>query len=168
MVYVIQACWQLASRIRMELVPSWSCSQAVWHISLLYVLWKTPDDGQRNSPKHVLFYSKNKFEILVHLGGFVIRIYDDARSTERQSGVWRCCTFSYYFVFRYNFLGPNQFTVRYLIFHFSCSRPISVPVTLLWLAFSPDYGIPITKHKWCYFCHMTPHIRVWSLFHAKG
>ena len=29
MVYVIQVCWQLASRIRMELVPSWSCSQAV-------------------------------------------------------------------------------------------------------------------------------------------
>jgi len=35
MVYVIQVCWQLASRIGMELVPSWSCSQAgskpVWH-----------------------------------------------------------------------------------------------------------------------------------------
>jgi len=23
---------------------------------------KTPDDGQRNYPKHVKFYSKNKFE----------------------------------------------------------------------------------------------------------
>ena len=28
---------------------------------------KTPDDGQRNCPKHVEFYSKNKFEKLVHL-----------------------------------------------------------------------------------------------------
>jgi len=27
MVYVIQVCWQLARRIRMEPVPSWSCSQ---------------------------------------------------------------------------------------------------------------------------------------------
>jgi len=35
---------------------------------------KTPDDGQRNCPKHVEFYSKNKFEKLVHLVGFVIRI----------------------------------------------------------------------------------------------
>ena len=35
---------------------------------------KTPDDGQRNCPKHVEFYSKNKFENLVHLVGFIIRI----------------------------------------------------------------------------------------------
>ena len=34
---------------------------------------KTPDDGQRNCPKHVEFYSKNKFDKLVHLVGFVIR-----------------------------------------------------------------------------------------------
>ena len=36
---------------------------------------KTPDDGQRNCPKHVDFYSKNKFEKLVHLVGFIIRKY---------------------------------------------------------------------------------------------
>jgi len=35
---------------------------------------KTPDDGQRNCPKNVEFYSKNKFEKLVHLFGFIIRI----------------------------------------------------------------------------------------------
>ena len=45
---------------------------------------KTPDDGQRNCPKHLEFYSKNKFEKLVHLVGFIIRIYNDARSPERQ------------------------------------------------------------------------------------
>jgi hypothetical protein len=82
-VYVMQVCWQLASRIRTELV---SCSQAVnkpvWHIPLLCVQWKTPDDGQRNSPKHVDFYLKK--EKLVHLVGFIIRIYHDARSPERQ------------------------------------------------------------------------------------
>ena len=43
-----------------------------------------PDDGQRNCPKHVEFYSKNKFEKLVHLVGFIIRIYHDAQSPERQ------------------------------------------------------------------------------------
>jgi hypothetical protein len=33
----------------------------------------TPDDGQRNCPKHVEFHSKNKFEKLLHLVGFIIR-----------------------------------------------------------------------------------------------
>jgi len=42
----------------------------------------SPDDGQRNCPKHVEFHSKNKFEKLVHLVGFIIRIYHDARSSE--------------------------------------------------------------------------------------
>jgi len=32
------------------------------YIPLLYVQWKTPEDGQRNFPKHVEFYSKNIFE----------------------------------------------------------------------------------------------------------
>ena len=35
---------------------------------------KTPDDGQRNCPKHVEFYSNNKFEKLMNLVGFIIRI----------------------------------------------------------------------------------------------
>ena len=35
---------------------------------------KTPDDGQRNYPKHEEFYSKNKFQKSVHLVGFSIRI----------------------------------------------------------------------------------------------
>ena len=60
-VYVIQVCWQLAS------------SKPVWHIPMLCVQWKTPDDGQRNCPKHVKFHSKNKFEKLVHLVGFTVR-----------------------------------------------------------------------------------------------
>ena len=71
MVYVIQVCGQLASR------SICSCSQAVrkpvWHLPLLCVQWKTPDDRQRNCPKHVEFHSKNKFEKLVHLVGFIVR-----------------------------------------------------------------------------------------------
>jgi hypothetical protein len=71
MVHVIQVCWQLVSR------SICSCSQAVskpvWHVPLLCVQWKTPDNGQRNCPKHVEFHSKNKSEILVHLVGFIIR-----------------------------------------------------------------------------------------------
>ena len=59
-------------------------SKPVWHIPLLCVQWKTPDDGQRNCAKHVEFYSKNKFEKLVLIVGFIIRIYHDVRSPERQ------------------------------------------------------------------------------------
>jgi len=61
-----------------EANPSWSCSQAVskpvCYISLLCVLWKTPDDEQRNYLKHVESYSKNKFDKLVHLIDCIIRI----------------------------------------------------------------------------------------------
>jgi len=60
-------------------VPSWYCSRAVskpvWHITLLCVQWKFPDDGERNCPKHVEFYFKNKFEKSVNLVGFIIRKY---------------------------------------------------------------------------------------------
>jgi len=56
---------------------SGSCSQAVskpvWHIPLLCVQWKTPNDGLRNCPKHVEFQFKNKFEKLVRQVGFIIR-----------------------------------------------------------------------------------------------
>ena len=45
---------------------------------------KPPDDGQRNCPKHVEFHSKNKFEKLVHLVGFITGIYHDARQHELQ------------------------------------------------------------------------------------
>jgi len=86
-VYVIQVCCQVASRIRTEPVPSWSCCQQIYMTYTIGVCvqWKTADDGQRNCPKYVEFYSQNKFEKLVHLVGFIIRIYHEARSPERQS-----------------------------------------------------------------------------------
>jgi len=95
MVYVIQVCWQFDSDQDQD-IPSWSCSQAVskpvWHIPLLCVQWKPLVDGQRNCLIYVEFYSKNKFEKSVHLVGFIIRIYHEARSRERQIGIpsWSC------------------------------------------------------------------------------
>jgi len=38
-------------------------AKPVWYYLLLCVQWKTPDDGQRNCPKHVEFYSKKIWEI---------------------------------------------------------------------------------------------------------
>ena len=82
-------------------VPSWSWSQVVsktvWHIPLLCVQWKTPGDGQRNCPKHVDFYSKNKFEKLVHLFGFIIRICHDKRSPEQQNKITLCGKTEFFF-----------------------------------------------------------------------
>jgi len=81
MVYVIQFCWQLASRIRMvRLEPACKLSANLY--VLLCVQWKPPDDGQRNFSKHVEFYSKNKFEESVHLVGFTKRIHSLVLSLE--------------------------------------------------------------------------------------
>jgi len=45
------------------------------YIQVCYVYSeKIPDDGHRNCPKHVEFYCKNKFEKLVHLFVFIIRL----------------------------------------------------------------------------------------------
>ena len=51
---------------------------------LLCIQYQTPDEGQKSCTKHVDFYSKNQFEKLVDLVGFIIGIYHDARSHECQ------------------------------------------------------------------------------------
>ena len=67
------------------LIPLASSQHNLYDIYLLLCVqcW-TPDDGQRNCLKHVELYSKNKFEKLVHLVGFIIRIYHDTRSSKCQ------------------------------------------------------------------------------------
>ena len=85
MVYVIQVCWQLARRIktfRPNPVRKLSANlYDIYHCSVYSE--KIPDDGHRNCPKHAEFYSKNKFDKLVHLFGFIVRMYHDGRSPER-------------------------------------------------------------------------------------
>jgi hypothetical protein len=61
---------------------------------LLCIQYYIPDDGQKTCPKHVEFYSKNKFEKLVHLVGFIIRIYHDARTSECQIRITYSLTIS--------------------------------------------------------------------------
>jgi len=58
-----------------------SCQQTCMTYTIAVCTVKTPDDGQGNCPKHVEFYSNNKLE---HLVGFIIRIYHDELSPERQ------------------------------------------------------------------------------------
>ena len=51
-------------------------SKPVWHIRLLCLQWKTADDRQSNCPKHVEFYSKNKFENLGHVVAFIVSSFE--------------------------------------------------------------------------------------------
>ena len=69
MVYVIQVCWQLASRIRMFQLSA--NLYGIYHCCVYSE--KTHDDGQRNCPKHVGSYSKKEFDKLLHLAGFIVR-----------------------------------------------------------------------------------------------
>jgi hypothetical protein len=63
MVYIIPFCRQLASRIRMELQfqpdPARKLSTNLYDIYIAVCREKeTPDDGQRNCPKHAEIHSK--------------------------------------------------------------------------------------------------------------
>jgi len=42
-------------------------ARSITYTNSVCTVKKTLDDGQRNCPKHVEFYSKNKFEKLMHL-----------------------------------------------------------------------------------------------------
>ena len=67
-------------KVPLSIIRSFSLYIQQWYMSYN----KRAGSGQRNCPKHVEFYSKNKFEKLVHLVGVTIRIYHDGRSPERQ------------------------------------------------------------------------------------
>jgi len=92
MVYVIQACRQPSSRIRMErssiLILLESCQQ-IWMTYTIAVCsvknfwWWTKEMSETC---RISF--QNKFEKLVRLVGFIIRICHDARSHERQKMFW--------------------------------------------------------------------------------
>ena len=70
------------------LIPLASSQHNLYDIYLLLcVQCQTPDDGQRNCPKYVQYYSKNQFKKLVLLVGFIIRIFQEARSSECQNRV---------------------------------------------------------------------------------
>ena len=68
-----------------NLIQLASSQQNLYDIHLLLCIqYLTPDDGQKICPKYVEFQSKNKFEKLMHLVGFIIRIYHYAQSSECQ------------------------------------------------------------------------------------
>jgi len=76
-----------------------------WLKLLLCVQWRTPDDGQRNCPKHVEFLFNYKFEKSVHLVGFIIR------SLTRCTVTWTSHT-AVFLKFLFFFLLTNPFWFR--------------------------------------------------------
>jgi hypothetical protein len=88
MVYVIQVCRQLTSRIRKESHPSPARKLStnlydIYHRSV-YSEW-IPDDGQTHCPKHVAFHVKNKIcEISASTWFYYKEICYDARSHDRK------------------------------------------------------------------------------------
>jgi len=84
----------MSRTVPLSIIRSFSLYTQQWYITGLLTACELsancPDNGQRNCPKYVEFYSKNKFEKLVHLVGFIIRICQDAWSPERQNTVV-CC-----------------------------------------------------------------------------
>jgi len=82
--------------VPLSIIRSFSLYTKQWYMSYrfagslqwanLYDIYHCCVYRQRNCPKHVEFYPKNKFEKLVSLVGFIIRICHDAQSPEHQ--IW--------------------------------------------------------------------------------
>jgi len=93
MVCVIQVCWQLASRIRTAiLILLASCVTYTIAVCTVKNSWWWTEELCET---YRILY-QNKFEKLVHLVGFIIRIYHDARSPERQKQflfAWKTCIY---------------------------------------------------------------------------
>ena len=99
-VYVIQVSWLLASGHEMDL-HFVSASKQSTNLNDIYLMlcvqsW-TPDDGRKDRPKHVEWYSITLK--IVDLVDFTIEIYHNARSHERH-----ICDLSYHM--KYYFPRP--------------------------------------------------------------
>jgi len=130
-----------------------ACSQAVrkpvWHMPLLCIQWKTPDDEQRNCPKHIEFYSKNKFEKLVHLDGFIIRIYHDARSPERQLHV--TCFKFYVKMARWWFNDGNLLSIGWIIKYY-CIWLTHIYIYTSYCFFNSIWQLDVLYKNWIIYC----------------
>jgi hypothetical protein len=129
--------------VPLSVIRSFSLYTQQWYMSLLCVQWQTPVDGQRNCPKHVEFHSKNKFEKLVHLVGFIIRkecgMYSSVAGYNLMVG---CCE---------QVMNPRTWNVlsslsRWILLHglISCCLLFSTPSeysTICWGMFNPKVRV---------------------------
>ena len=131
MAYVIQVCWQLASRIRMcHLDHARKLSAKVFDILVYHCCVYSEkllmmDRG--TVPKHIEFHSKNKFEKLVRLAGFIVRkhvmLYQSAQLCDRKTfiiaALWQSYCIVTTHVSKSNFLNKhiNYFNVSSALFY---------------------------------------------------
>ena len=87
MLYVIQVCWQLASRIRTKpvLILLASCQKTCMKYTIAVCTVKISWWWTEGLSEACRFLFQIKFEKLVRLFGFIIRIYQDASSPQRQN-----------------------------------------------------------------------------------
>ena len=92
--------------VPLSIIRSFPLYTQQWHMSYRFADSLLADlcDGLGNYLKHVEVYSKNKFEKLVHLVGFVVRIYHDLRSPERRINQYICLYTLYVLKFWHLFL----------------------------------------------------------------
>ena len=94
MLCVIRVCWQLARGISSSVLILLASSMTY---TIAVCTEETTDDGQRNCPKHVEFYSENKLEKLVNpVFKLSANLYD----------IYHCC------VYNENLLMMGRGTVR--------------------------------------------------------
>jgi len=121
--------WQLASRIRTEqisiLILFARCQKTCMTYIIAVRIAENSDDGQRNCPKHVEFYSKNKFEKLLLLVGFIIRIFYDELSHESQIFFLNLCA-STYSPFNTNIFSETHRVILHFAFYIYCSFKFTV------------------------------------------
>ena len=130
-------CWLFASGIRMSsiLIPLASSQHNLYDIYLLLCVqcW-TPGDGQRNCPKHVQFYSRNKIWEIIASRWFYYKINFDI-FLPFTLGYFKCCLF-----LRLYHQNPVRISSPYM----PHASPISFSLIL-----SPEYNlVSVTKHAY--------------------
>ena len=121
----------------LSIIRSFSLYTQQWYMS-----YRFADSCQQ----HVEFYSKNKFEKLVHLVGFIIRIYHDARSPERQIVVLTCMRASNSHFSEWNFFchltySFQEIVNQTIIFSVGCSQDIRNLTTSATMTFRPSVKV---------------------------
>jgi len=120
MVYVIQVCRQLASRIRLELrsilILLASCLQTWMTYTIAVCTVRNSWWWTKEMSETCRVSFQNKFEKLVHLVGFIIRICHDARSHEPKNIIAICSHSLCRWLLTVNRLQPPRNTVK-LHFH---------------------------------------------------
>ena len=135
MVYVIQVCWQVASRIRTELLASCQQTCMTYTIAVCTVR-KTPDDGQRNCSKHVEFYSKNKFWQISASSWFYYKNLSRCTVTRTSKFKWyyyihQYGCFLFHFISYYTWPMYLNFSL-YLCVPFFCHSFLLTLIVLMW------------------------------------